>query len=75
MTQAARLLEQALYSLAIGDRAAARRQIEASLALHRRRLAQAIRGFLDTAADTELAASGHAQPPTSIRKEDACLPA
>jgi len=86
--QAARLLEQALCSLAIGDRVAARRQVGASLALHRWRLAEAIRSFLDTAADTDPTASGPAQPPgllaadlqgasdpTSIREEDAYLPA
>ena len=88
MAQAARLLEQALCSLVIGDRAAARRQVENSLALHRQRLAQAIRNFLDAAADTESTASEHAQlpgllaadlpaesDPTSTREEDACLPA
>jgi hypothetical protein len=47
MEQAGRLLEQTLRSLALGDRAAARSQVDASLAMHRRRLGQAIKGFLD----------------------------
>ncbi|SBT06166.1 hypothetical protein ACCAA_300027 [Candidatus Accumulibacter aalborgensis] len=59
--QARRLLEQALRSLALGDRAAARSQVDASLAMHRRRLGQAIKGFLDdekSAAKSERAAPG-----------------
>ena len=68
MTQAARLLERALCSLAVGDRAAARRQVEASLSLHRQRLAQAIRNFLD--ADEDHAESGPAEPQLRLPSAD-----
>ncbi len=66
MTQAARLLERALCSLAVGDRAAARRQVEASLSLHRQRLAQAIRNFLDE----DHAESGPAEPQLRLPSAD-----
>ncbi|MEF8760250.1 MAG: hypothetical protein V5B36_11090 [Candidatus Accumulibacter sp. UW25] len=46
IAQADRLLEQSLRSLLQGDRAAARRQVEASLANRRQRLAEAIQAFL-----------------------------
>lgn len=39
-------LEQALRALASGDRAAARAHVDASLALHRLRLADALKSFL-----------------------------
>lgn len=74
MAQAGRLLEQALRSLALGDRAAARSQVDASLAMHRRRLGQAIMGFLDD--ETTAAASLQAAPGGSPAQQvdDEALP-
>jgi hypothetical protein len=47
IAQADRLLGQSLRSLLRGDRAAARRQVEASLANRRQPLAAAIRAFIN----------------------------
>ncbi len=56
MEQAEVRLEQALRALAVGDRELARSQVDASLAMHRQQLAQAIKEFLDSA----YMESGHA---------------
>lgn len=47
MAQAGILLERAVCALAAGDRATARVQVEASLALNRTRFGQALAIFLD----------------------------
>ena len=66
MAQAGQLLEQGLRSLARGDRVAAQRQVDASLALHRQRLAEAIRIFLRVDRDGKAAGTPiqHAEPAT-----------
>lgn len=46
--QAEGRLQHALRALAVGDRELARSQVDASLAMHRQRLAQAIKEFLDS---------------------------
>lgn len=72
MEQAGRCLERAFRALAVGDRELARRQIDASLAMHRQPLAQAIREFLDSeAVGMESGHPGHTPlPPTALAAAD-----
>jgi hypothetical protein len=48
MEQAGRRLEQALRALAVGGRELARNQLDASLAMYRQPLAEALKNFLDS---------------------------
>lgn len=50
LVQAAGLFAQTMRALAVGDRVAARRQLDASLSLHRQRLGEAIGQWLDLGA-------------------------